>query len=122
KDSYEHRAAGATEVLVSSAHRWALMHELRDEEEPRIDALLTKLSAVDLVIIEGFKREGHQKLEVWRRSVKKPLLATEDPQVLAICSDGPVPEAETLPQGPRPVLDLNDIDAIADFLADRFEL
>src|SRR5690625_1549933 len=122
KESFEHRAAGATEVLVSSGKRWALMHELRDEEEPGIDTLLSRLTPVDLVIIEGFKREGHQKLEVWRRSVKKPLLATEDPQILAICSDGPVPEAESLPQGPRPVLDLNDVEAIADFLVRRLDL
>lgn len=122
KDSYEHRQAGATEVLVSSGNRWALMHELRDEPEPGIDALLENLAPVDLVIIEGFKREGHQKLEVWRRSVGKPLLATEDPRILAICSDGPVPEADKLPQGPRPVLDLNDTEAIVDFLVEELGL
>jgi len=122
KDSYEHRRAGAKEVLISSAQRWALMHELRDEEEPSVEALLSKLSPVDLVIIEGFKREGHQKLEVWRRSVKKPLLASDDPQIFAICSDGPVPEAASLPHGPRPVLDLNDVDAIVDFLIQKLDL
>lgn len=116
KDSYEHRAAGASEVLVSSGQRWALMHELRDEPEPGIETLLEKLSPVDLVIIEGFKREGHQKLEVWRRSVAKPLLAQEDPRIVAICSDGPVPEAADLPGGPRPVLDLDDVEGIAHFL------
>ncbi|WP_366556607.1 molybdopterin-guanine dinucleotide biosynthesis protein B [Aquibaculum sediminis] len=116
KDSYEHRAAGATEVLVSSGKRWALMHELREEAEPTVEELLGRLSPVDLAIIEGFKREGHDKLEVWRRSIDKPLLAGEDPRVVAICSDGPVPEAAELPGGPRPVLDLNDVDAIADFI------
>lgn len=122
KDSYEHRKAGATEVLVSSGNRWALMHELREEPEPCVETLLSKLAPVDLVIIEGFKREGHQKLEVWRRSVGKPLLATEDSQVLAICSDGPVPEADDLPQGPRPVLDLNDVESIVDFLIEAVGL
>ncbi|MDF2095922.1 molybdopterin-guanine dinucleotide biosynthesis protein B [Aquibaculum arenosum] len=116
KDSYEHRAAGATEVLVSSGKRWALMHELREEAEPTVDELLAHLSPVDLAIIEGFKREAHDKIEVWRRSVDKPLLAGEDPQVVAICSDGPVPEAAALPGGTRPVLDLNDVEAIADFI------
>jgi len=116
KDSYEHRAAGASEVLVSSGQRWALMHELRGAAEPRVEELLAKLSPVDLVIVEGFKREGHEKLEVFRRSVGKPLLAGEDPQVVAVCSDGPLPEAETLPGGPRPVLDLDDVEAVADFL------
>src|SRR5690625_2697441 len=122
KDSYEHRAAGASEVLVSSAKRWALMHELRDAPEPGVEELLSMMSPVDLVIVEGFKREGHEKLEVWRRSVKKPLLASEDSRILAICSDGPVPEAEKLPQGPLPVLDLDDVEAIADFLVSRLVL
>lgn len=116
KDSYEHRAAGASEVLVSSGQRWALMHELRGAPEPRIEALLEKLAPVDLVIVEGFKREGHAKLEVFRRALGKPLLAVEDPQVVAICSDGPLPEAAGLPGGPRPVLDLDDVEAVADFL------
>lgn len=116
KDSYEHRAAGAGEVLVSSGQRWALMHELRGAPEPRVEDLLQKLTPVDLVIVEGFKREGHEKLEVFRRSVGKPLLAAEDPQVVAICSDGPLPEASSLPGGPRPVLDLDDVEAVADFL------
>src|SRR5690625_4942533 len=122
KDSIEHRAAGATQVLVSSGKRWALMHELRDEEEPGIDTLLSRLTPVDLVIIEGFKREGHQKLEVWRRAVKKPLLATEDPQILAICSDWPVAVAGTLPLCRRPVLQVNDVYAFADFVVRLLDL
>lgn len=116
KDSYEHRAAGASEVLVSSGLRWALMHELRGAPEPGIEELLARLSPVDLVIVEGFKREGHAKLEVFRRTLGKPLLAAEDPQVVAICSDGPLPEAARLPGGPRPVLDLDDVEAVAGFL------
>jgi molybdopterin-guanine dinucleotide biosynthesis protein B len=110
KDSYEHRHAGASEVLVSSGNRWALMHELRGEPEPTLADALARLSPVDLVIIEGFKRERHDKIEVFRRSVGKPLLASEDPCVIAIASDAPVPEVD------RPRLDLDDVPAIADFI------
>lgn len=110
KDSYEHRQAGATEVLVSSGRRWALMHELRDAAEAPIEDLLAKLSPVDLVIVEGFKKEGHDKLEVYRRALGKPLLAVEDSAVVAVLSDGPVPETD------RPVIDLDDIAAVADFV------
>ena len=110
KDSYEHRQAGASEVLVSSGRRWALMHELRDEAEAPIEMLLAKLAPVDLVIVEGFKKEGHDKLEVYRRALGKPLLASEDPAVVAVLSDGPVPETD------KPVIDLDDIAAIASFV------
>ncbi len=110
KDSYEHRHAGASEVLVSSATRWALMHEHRGAPEPSLAELLPKLAPVDLVLVEGFKQEDHDKLEIWRRSVGKPLRAPDDPRVLAVASDGPVPETD------RPVLPLDDVEAIADFI------
>ncbi len=110
KDSYEHREAGASEVLVSSAKRWALMRDLRGEEEATIEELLAKLAPVDLVIVEGFKKEGHDKLEVYRRALGKPLLATEDPAIAAVLSDGAVPETS------KPVIALDDIAAIADFV------
>src|SRR5437764_5963677 len=84
KDSYMHRMAGATEVLVSSQNRFALMHELRGAPELMLSALLEKLSPVDLVLVEGFKREAHPKLEVYRAAVSKPLLAPDDPNVVAI--------------------------------------
>ncbi|MGO1118703.1 molybdopterin-guanine dinucleotide biosynthesis protein B [Rhodovibrionaceae bacterium A322] len=116
KDSYEHRAAGATEVLVTSANRWALMHENRGAPEPTLWDLLPKLSAVDLVIVEGFKREGHEKLEVFRRDNNKPLLASEDEKVVAVLSDGAVPETQ------RPVLDLNNIALVADFIIEHCQL
>src|SRR6516164_8638206 len=87
KDSHSHRMAGATEVLVSSANRWALVHELRGAPEPTLPELLKKLSPVDLVIIEGFKREGHPKLEVHRALVGKPLLHPDDPHIIAIAAD-----------------------------------
>ena len=110
KDSYEHRQAGATEVLVSSGRRWALMHELRDTPEPSVEDLLPHMTQVDLLLIEGFKREAHDKLEVHRPAVGKQLLCPEDPQIVAVASDAPLPGVE-LPQ-----LDLNDVEAIADFI------
>jgi molybdopterin-guanine dinucleotide biosynthesis protein B len=110
KDSHTHRAAGATEVLVSSANRWALVHELRGAAELRLPALLQKLMPVDLVIVEGFKRETHPKLEVYRAAVGKPLLHPEDRHIVAVASDRPLPSARV------PVVDLDDIDAIADIM------
>ena len=99
-------------MLVSSAARWALMHEHRGAPEPSLEELLAKLTPVDLVLVEGFKRESLPKLEIWRRSVGKPLRAPEDPQVVAVASDGPVPETD------RPVLPLDDVEAIADFIVE----
>jgi molybdopterin-guanine dinucleotide biosynthesis adapter protein len=89
KDSYLHREAGAREVLVASAHRWALMHELRGQTEPRLADLLPKLGDVDLVIVEGFKREAHAKIEVHRKELGKPFLFPEDGNIVAVASDTP---------------------------------
>jgi molybdopterin-guanine dinucleotide biosynthesis adapter protein len=110
KDSHRHRAAGATEVLIGGASRWALMHELRGDDEPTLGALLAKLSPVDLVIIEGYKREPHPKLEVFRAVVGKALLHPDDPHVVAVAADVPLPSARV------PVVLLDDIEAIADIL------
>ncbi|HEY2135150.1 MAG TPA: molybdopterin-guanine dinucleotide biosynthesis protein B [Xanthobacteraceae bacterium] len=110
KDSYEHRMAGATEVLVASERRFALMHELRGEREPALPELLAKLASVDLVIIEGYKREPHPKLEVFRAAVGKPLIHPDDPHVVAIASDVALPQAKV----PRVALD--DTAAIIDIL------
>jgi molybdopterin-guanine dinucleotide biosynthesis protein B len=110
KDSYVHREAGATEVLVASGNRWALMHELRGAPEPDSKALMRHMSEVDLLLVEGFKRESHDKLEIYRAANGKPLLATEDPHIVAVLVDGPAPETRL------PVIDLNDIGAIADFV------
>lgn len=107
KDSYTHRMSGATEVLVSSANRFALMHELRDEPEWTLSALLGKLSPVDLVLIEGFKRERHPKIEVFRAANAKPPLHIGDPHIRAIATDVPFPES-ALPQ-----VHLDEIEAIA---------
>lgn len=87
KDSWVHRQAGATEVLVSSSRRWALMHELRDAPEPRLVELLAKMSPVDLVVVEGFKREPLHKIEVHRAANAKPLLFPDDPDIVGIATD-----------------------------------
>jgi len=89
KDSYEHRMAGATEVLVASDQRFALMHELRGAAAPSLAELLGKLAPVDLVLVEGFKRESHMKLEVYRAANGKPLLYPDDPHIKALVSDLP---------------------------------
>jgi molybdopterin-guanine dinucleotide biosynthesis adapter protein len=110
KDSHVHRMAGASEVLVGSANRWALVHELRGAPEPSLAELLKKLSPVDLVVVEGYKREPHPKLEVHRAVVGKPLLHPDDRHVIAIASDVALPAARV------PVVSLNDVEAIVDIL------
>jgi molybdopterin-guanine dinucleotide biosynthesis protein B len=113
KDSYVHRSAGATEVVVSSANRWALMHENRGAAEPTAGELMQHMTPVDLLIIEGFKREPHPKIEIYRQANGKPLLHPEDPHIVAVASDSPLPEVSL------PVLPLDDIRAIADFVLDH---
>jgi molybdopterin-guanine dinucleotide biosynthesis adapter protein len=110
KDSHTHRMVGATEVLVGSAKRWALVRELRGEAEPGLAVLLAKLSPVDLVLVEGYKREPHPKLELYRAAVGKPLLHPDDPAIVAVASDAPLPQARV------PVVDLDDVGRIADIL------
>jgi molybdopterin-guanine dinucleotide biosynthesis protein B len=110
KDSYRHRLAGASEVLISSGRRWALMHELRDEREPTLAELVPHLSPVDLVVVEGFKTEAHAKLEVHRAAVGKPLLHPNDPHIVALTSDvRPVDLA-------LPFAYIDDVEAIADLV------
>jgi molybdopterin-guanine dinucleotide biosynthesis protein B len=109
KDSHSHRMAGATEVLIGSANRWALMHELRGDAEPTLGALLEKLAPVDLVLVEGYKRERHPKLEVYRAAVGKPLLYPQDSAIVAVASDQPL-------QATLPTVDLDDINRVADTL------
>jgi molybdopterin-guanine dinucleotide biosynthesis protein B len=106
KDSWIHRQSGASEVLVSSTRRWALMHELRGAAEPRLPELLAKLSPVDLVVVEGFKREPHRKIEVHRAGNGKPLLFPDDPGIVGIATDTSI---ETT----LPVAYLDDVEAIA---------
>jgi len=109
KDSWRHRESGATEVLVSSSQRWALMHELRGAGEPRLPELLSKLSRVDLVVIEGFKREPHRKIEVYRAANEKPLLFPDDADVVGIATD-------TAVETTLATAHLDDIEAVAAML------
>lgn len=115
KDSYEHRAAGAGEVMVISARRWALMHEYRDEPEFTMQQLLSRLSAVDLVLVEGFRDWPHPRIEVYRPAHGRPLISADDPRLLAVASDGDVPGL-TVPR-----LDLNDPARIAGFIIAHLE-
>ena len=108
KDSYEHRKAGAAEVLICSSSRWVQMHELAGEAEPSLDELLRRVSPCDLILIEGFKRERHPKLEIYRPALGKPALYPDDPAIVAVATDAPL----AAPHPPR--VDLNDIAAVAD--------
>jgi molybdopterin-guanine dinucleotide biosynthesis protein B len=108
KDSYEHRKAGASEVLIASSRRWVQMHELRDEPEPTLPDLLRQISPCDLVLVEGFKHQRHPKLEIHRPALGKPALYLDDPAVVAVATDGVL----TLPHPLR--VDLNDSAAVAD--------
>ncbi|MSO67586.1 MAG: molybdopterin-guanine dinucleotide biosynthesis protein B [Pseudolabrys sp.] len=110
KDSFVHRAAGATEVIISSAKRWAILHELREEPEWDLADLVAKMSPVDLVLVEGFKRDAFPKLEIHRAANGKPLLHPDDPYIVAVACDTALPNAKI------PVVDLNDIEKIADLL------
>jgi molybdopterin-guanine dinucleotide biosynthesis adapter protein len=110
KDSHTHRVVGAQEVFISSPRRWAQIHEVRRDAELMLPDILRRLSPVDLVIIEGYKAHHHPKLEVHRAVVGKPLLYPDDPWIVALASDAPVPGAEL------PVIDLDDVDKIIDVL------
>lgn len=115
KDSYRHREAGAHEVLLTSAHRWVLMHESRDEAEPNMAAQLAVLSPCDVVLVEGYKSWPLPKLEVWREATGKPPMYPGDPSVVAIATDRP---ALIQDAGARTVLDLNEPARIAQWLLD----
>lgn len=108
KDSYRHRQAGATQVMVASDKRWALMEELHDEREPELPELLSQMRAVDLIIVEGYKRHAHAKIEVHRQANGKPWIYPEDALVRAIVSDVPPPE-----DCPLPWAHLDDAQAVA---------
>jgi molybdopterin-guanine dinucleotide biosynthesis protein B len=116
KDSYEHRVAGAREVMISSANRWALMHELKGDAEPSLDELIARMTPVDLLLVEGFKWEAHPKLEVHRPTVGKPLLQPDDPHIVAVASDTQLSGLGV------PLFDLADIAGIADFVVRRCQL
>ena len=109
KDSHRHRTAGAHQVLLASRVRWALMTELRENDEPPLADLLGQLDPVDLVLVEGYKRDMHPKIEAYRAETGNPILAHTDPTVRAMASDTHI-------DLDRPVFDLNDTKAIADFI------
>ncbi len=110
KDSWLHRQAGASEVAIVSSRRWAIVHELRDEPEPPLGDIIAKLSPIDLVIVEGFRRHAHPKLEVYRAAVGKPLLHPDDDCIVAIATDAPLAQALV------PVVKLDDLEGIANVL------
>ena len=110
------RAAGARDIVLAAADRFAHLRETGDDGEPPLDRLLERVEPADLVLIEGYKRGGHEKIEVRRGIREEPLLAASDPTVVAIASDRPVPGAAALPR-PVPVFDIDDVAAIASFVA-----
>jgi molybdopterin-guanine dinucleotide biosynthesis protein B len=114
KDSWRHRQAGAGEVLLTCDTRWVLMHELRGAQEPTLEEQLEVLSPCDLVLVEGFKQTPISKLEIHRPALGKPPIWPENSSVVAVASDGQ-------PECPLPLLDLNDIDAIAQFILDYLD-
>jgi molybdopterin-guanine dinucleotide biosynthesis adapter protein len=115
KDSYRHRHAGATEVLVTSSRRWVLMHELRGAHEPAFDEQIRHLAPCDLLLVEGFKHAPIPKLEVWRAQTGEGLLHPNDPHIVAVASDEKV-------ETKLPLLDLNDVDGIAQFIVKKLDL
>lgn len=116
RDSFRHRKAGASEVAVVSRSRWAIVHELRSEEEPPLEAILAKLAPCDLVIVEGYKRDSHDKIEVRNLDLDHPKLAGDDPTVVAIAANGAVAGA------PVPSFNRDDVSALADFIVKHMRL
>jgi len=116
RDSFRHRKAGASEVAVVSRHRWAIIHESRDDAEPTLGEILAKLAPCDLVIVEGYKRDTHDKIEVRNLDLAHPKLAGDDPTVVAIAANGAIPGA------PVPVFDRDDVTALASFIEQHMRL
>jgi len=119
KDSYRHRTAGAREVLLASGTRWVLMNELRGETEPPLAELLARMSPADLVLVEGYKRDKHPKVEAFRSETGNPLIAEHDSTIKAIATDTAMVVDSKVT---RPVFDLDDTVAIADFIAKELDL
>ena len=116
KDSYRHRQAGAQEVILSSKNRWALMGELRGSPEPDLKTLIKKLNKVDLVLIEGFKKDGHLKIEAHREEISQSLISIYDRTIIAVASDSSKRISEL------PTFDLNNTDEIAKFILSKVGL
>ena len=116
RDSFRHRKAGAREVAVVSSHRWAIIHESGEENEPTLEEILAKLAPCDLVIVEGYKRDTHDKIEVRNLELSHPDLAGDDPTVVAIAANGAIAAA------PVPVFDRDDVTALAGFVEAHMRL
>ncbi len=114
KDSFRHREAGASEVLISSGNRWVLMSELRGQPEPSLDEQLSRFAPCDWILVEGFKKSPIPKIEIWRKSLDKPCMFEQDDNIIAVACDEP-PDACNLP-----LLPINNPDAIVEFLMARF--
>ena len=115
KDSYRHRQAGAAEILVTSSRRWVLMHELRGAHEPSFEDQVKRISPCDLLLVEGFKHAPIPKLEVWRKETGEPLLHPNDAHIVAVASDARI-------ETKLPLLNLNDVDEIRNFILKKLEL
>ena len=115
KDSYRHRHAGASEILITSSRRWVLMHELRGGAEPAFEEHVKRVSPCDLLLVEGFKHAPIPKLEVWRKETGEPLLHPNDPHIVAVASDARI-------ETKLPLLNLNDVDEIRNFILKKLEL
>lgn len=113
KDTFAHRDAGATEVLVASTRRWALMHELKGACEPTLDELVANMAPVDFLLVEGFKAHAHPKIEVFRPELGKPMLQPDDPHIVAVASDAQLSGLSV------PLLDMTDSVAVADYIVDH---
>ena len=116
RDSFRHRKAGASEGAVVSRHRWAIIHESREEAEPTLQEILAKLGPCDLVIVEGYKRDTHDKIEVRNIDLTHPTLAGDDPTVVAIAANGAISDA------PVPVFGRDEVTALASFIETHMEL
>ena len=116
RDSFRHRKAGASEVAVVSRHRWAIIHESREEAEPTLQEILAQLGPCDLVIVEGYKRDTHDKIEVRNIDLTHPTLAGDDPTVVAIAANGAISDA------PVPVFGRDEVTALASFIETHMEL
>ncbi len=115
RDSYRHREAGASEVIVASSKRWAIVHELRGADEPSFQEMMAKLSPADIVIVEGFKKERYPKLEVIGPAPKEAPLYLSDESVVAVAGVAPL-------NAGLPYFDRNDIPAIVDFILRHTDL
>ncbi|MEM7172960.1 MAG: molybdopterin-guanine dinucleotide biosynthesis protein B [Pseudomonadota bacterium] len=107
------RQAGVHELILANENRWSMVHENRTSPEPSVEELADLMDPVDLLVIEGFKRYPHAKIEVHRPALEKPLLCPDDPNIIAVASDAHIPALD------RPQLDLNNLAKIADFIETR---